>query len=90
MWYNIKNRIYTENSVNSGFYTINKDKITIKYGIFNNSNHLLGKYISIYYRGTIINDNKIQLQTNHGHNLEFRFIEDRNVKFRNYFRENKK
>ncbi len=87
---NIKNRIYTENSVNSGFYTINKDKITIKYGIFNNSNHLLGKYISIYYRGTIINDNKIQLQTNHGHNLEFRFIEDRNVKFRNYFRENKK
>lgn len=86
----IKKRVYTNNPTNSGLYTINKDKIMIKYSIFNNPNHLLGKYINIYYRGTIINNDKIQLQTNHGHDLEFKFVEDKNIKFRNFFREKNK
>ena len=86
---NIKNRIYTENSVNSGFYTINKDKIMIKYSIFNNPKHLLGKYINIYYEGIIINDNKIKLKINKGYELEFKYVKDESISFRNYFRENK-
>ena len=86
----IKKRVYTNNPTNSGLYTINKDKIMIKYSIFNNPNHLLGMYINIYYRGTIINNDKIQLQTNHGHDLEFKFVEDKNIKFRNFFREKNK
>ena len=65
--------------------TVEDEIIDIK-----NPNHLLGKCINIYYRGTIINNDKIQLQTNHGHDLEFKFVEDKNIKFRNFFREKNK
>ena len=85
----IKKRVYTNNPTNSGLYTINKDKIMIKYSIFNNSKHLLGKYINIYYEGIIINDNKIKLKINKGYELEFKYVKDESIGFRNYFRENK-
>ena len=61
----------------------------IKYSIFNNPKHLLGKYINIYYEGIIINDNKIKLKINKGYELEFKYVKDESIGFRNYFRENK-
>ena len=85
----IKKRVYTNNPTNSGLYTINKDKIMIKYSIFNNPKHLLGKYINIYYEGITINDNKIKLKINKGYELEFKYVKDESIGFRNYFRENK-
>ena len=85
----IKKRIYTNSPINSGIYKINKDRIKIKYSIFNNPKHLLGKYINIYYEGIIINDNKIKLKINKGYELEFKYVKDESIGFRNYFRENK-
>lgn len=78
----IKERVYTKTPRNSGIYTINADKIIIEYSIFNNANHLFGRYIKIRYEGTIM-DNKILLKTHRGHELELEFIQDDNVKFKN-------
>lgn len=85
----IKQRNYSNSPENSGIYYIENNKLIIKYSIFNNPNHLLGKYKFIYYKGSVVNEKRIQFQTNHG-NLEFEFIEDESFLFRNYFRENNK
>ena len=85
----IKNRVYSKTPVNSGIYMIDENKITIVYSIFNNPKHLLGRYTNIRYIGRI-NNNKLSLKNNHGCNLEFDFVRDENIRFRNYYREKKK
>lgn len=87
---NILKRNTSKTPAENGIYKINGNKIYIEYYIFNNPNHLFGKYIPIKYEGQILDKEHILIKTNKDNSLKFKFIQYNDISFKNYFRENNK
>lgn len=83
----ILERSNDKTKTSSGTYNIVENKIYIKYLIFKDPNHFIGKYVERKYEG-YIGKNALKLETDLG-NLKFEYVQNADISYYNYFRDGK-